>query len=581
AIVLVGSDVDAQATPCEKYLLQTWPSTGQDTMQCFVECLCSNVSRVDFSQFPDSSLELRIEDRKLVGKIHGTKSLVCDICEQLAWLGAALRENPNSSEALCFSEPMIQTSDPASEARNLPHNVTYSFQVNYLFRDFDPDTKPTYGQCWHGLFRNAVVAPGYPIPERSEYDRRGLGLEITLPMMASLTKAQFLNSFHKTPMIKSFSSLLYPTRQEHNSMTWHLIYNVDAKYMSFARGLSCFAPSFDLRRLQTGHRHFLGWCRDARLFAEALDAEYSVKYSLLPEVNEDCLLYGAIVERGRLVGVEPFQIGTKDTPAHLSRSDQDEHRRRLQWLHSQKVTFWDEEEKTGWLVDGVSALLHLLRAWIEHVRASDFGPYFLLKPECFVEAKVPYTTKSAVDLLMHEENLKLQLYHNEKTTLKDQLNRFCNHLEQMIAYHDANSHPCASAHAERTDNLEGWEFSQFVEEQDPLRPSFATLPVEGRQLADFQRSTGGVVFLGRGFGRLIQRPEPPQSHDSDGMGSSCPSFQVPQHSYYLTALASDVQDLGRTLYIKTETYTIPTGRCLSLVAVHISDERQSGRSHGA
>lgn len=285
-IVLIGLAQDAQATTCEKYMMQTWPSTGKYTMQCFVECLRSKVSRVacklhvqaftprrcsnkySVVKVPGSSLELRIEDRKVVGEIHGTKAFVSEISEQLAWLGAALQDNPKSSESLCYSEPIVQTSKPASEARNFPHNVTYSFWVRYLFKDFDLDTKHTYGQCWHGLFRNAVVVPGYPIPERSEDDRPAPGLEITLPMMAGLTRAQFLNSFHKTPMIKGFSTLLYPTRQKYASTTWHLIYNVDAKYMSFARGLSCFAPSFDLLQLvQPGHRHFLGWCRDARLFA--------------------------------------------------------------------------------------------------------------------------------------------------------------------------------------------------------------------------------------------------------------------------------------------------------------------------
>lgn len=211
-----------------------------------------------------SCLELRLEDQTIEADVKGNKAFVTEVMEQLIWLDAALRRNPVSSGLLCYSQPSLKYIGLPGKALFRAEAALHSFRVQYTTGDFNGGSS-MYGQCWHQLFRNAVVVQGYPIPSRARDDELGLGLEITIPMMAKLARAQHLNIFHGTPMIKGFSTLLYPTEQTHTSTTWHLLSNASGEHISFAAGLSCFAPTFDIDEIvKDGRRHFLGWCRDAR-----------------------------------------------------------------------------------------------------------------------------------------------------------------------------------------------------------------------------------------------------------------------------------------------------------------------------
>lgn len=219
-----------------------------------------------------SCLELRLEGQTIDADVKGNKAFVTEVMEQLIWLGAALRRNPVSLDSLCYSLPSLTYAGMTEWESIIAEDPVHSFRVQYTTGDFDGGSL-MYGQCWHQLFRNAVVVPGYPIPSRARDDELGLGLEITIPMMAKLARAQYLNIFHGTPMIKGFSTLLYPTEQTHTSTTWHLLSNASGEHISFAAGLSCFAPTFDIDEIvKDGRRHFLGWCRDARSYTGELQS---------------------------------------------------------------------------------------------------------------------------------------------------------------------------------------------------------------------------------------------------------------------------------------------------------------------
>lgn len=290
---------------------------------------------------------------------------------------------------------------------------------------------------------------------------------------------------------------------------------------------------------------------------------------MLPEVHEGCSLYGTGVTQGRPLDLGKSEIGTKDTPAHFSHLDADDHTARLQWLQAQKVVLWDEQDKRGWLVNGVSALLHLLRAWVEEIRSGDFASYFLLNPGCFTEADIPDQTASAVHFLMNERNLKLQLYRGEKTTFKDQVNRYYNLLEQMIAQHDVNSNECCPSRAKPSSErprrlLEGWSFADIIDGERSLTARVANLPIEGRTWTDFQRRACKVVLFGGGFGDLIRNSQ--ESIDCSGAHTSagpCPSMQVPKSSYYLAALVRDIPGLSQTSHAGDEKHTTHVGSGLS------------------
>jgi hypothetical protein len=62
---------------------------------------------------------------------------------------------------------------------------------------------------------------------------------------------------------------------------------------------------------------------------------------------------------------------------------------------------WDEEEKRGWLANGTSALLHLLRTSLEYNKTDKFNSAFLFKSEEMEDASITHTADSAIEVLMN------------------------------------------------------------------------------------------------------------------------------------------------------------------------------------
>ncbi|KAB8074405.1 hypothetical protein BDV29DRAFT_173691 [Aspergillus leporis] len=55
--------------------------------------------------------------------------------------------------------------------------------------------------------------------------------------------------------------------------------------------------------------------------------------------------------------------GKKDISICITR---DSYRAKLEWISKKHVVLWDVKHDRGWLVNGASALLHLVRAYLEY-----------------------------------------------------------------------------------------------------------------------------------------------------------------------------------------------------------------------
>ncbi|KAH7026264.1 uncharacterized protein B0I36DRAFT_248435 [Microdochium trichocladiopsis] len=538
-IVVVGSETNAQATTCLEYMVQTWPMTGEHTLNCFLGLLKDGSS---FSQSVGtdgiSTISMSFQSGRLTSISRGTRAFVTEISEQLVWLESAMQnhgEADNVWPVLSGFEylPKQSTEEDVGSVTPSASRLSYITAVSCgPFRVVA--TEPGEGQCWHALFRSVPIVQGFPIPKRLEHES---GLELSLDLMASWAQARYFNVFRQTPMIKGFSSLLYPTKQSAGSTTWHLRFNEDGSHISFMEGISCYAPTLDIPAVSQG-RHILGWCKKAEFYAGAPDAMYAVDDSMLPAADANCVLGGANIHQGTLLKQGNFQLGVKDVPTRLGRFGSDPYSRCLQWLHAQRVVLWDEADKRGWLINGVSALLHLLRAYIAFTSESDFGAEFLLNGHSLAESADPHSARAAVEVLMNEHNRNLKLFPHEPEQLKDQVEHLFNILEQMIAHQGAIHEQCLVMPGSELSRkrVEGWDFSEFAQGRDPIDAWSAEIPVVGRSWIDLVRSIGAVVLFGRGFGDLI-RP----------VHSTVPCLwdQVPHGSYYLTSLVRDIQGLGQ------------------------------------
>lgn len=198
-----------------------------------------------------TGLEISLHDSTVLVEATGVEPILAEIGEQLAWLGAACRASPKDWMAYSTAQ------------------ITLLESSNLLFRlDFLIDDLPHHGEhepeqngsCWHSLFRNPVIAKGYPVLARNHQEK---GLEIPLNMMAQLGEASRATEFDGSLVIKGFSTMFVPTERTGNSMLWHFLYEENQSrisYLSARRHLSN-QPLIDTVDFLSSNptRNFLGW----------------------------------------------------------------------------------------------------------------------------------------------------------------------------------------------------------------------------------------------------------------------------------------------------------------------------------
>lgn len=207
-------------------------------------------------------------------KASGISETLAEIGEQFAWLGAALRTSPSSS-GVAFCTPSLHVSTPSATEKyfdiRLSQTPCNAFcDIRFRLHTGEPPTERPRGQCWHGLFNHPVVVDGFPIPHRSEANT---GLEIPLNMMAKLTQTWRINIFAEKVVIKGFSTMLIPVKQNHDILIWHLLYNKDGSRISYLA--SSQSPEGCLSNDDIGaFRHVVGWCSDVQYYAGEVNLRY-------------------------------------------------------------------------------------------------------------------------------------------------------------------------------------------------------------------------------------------------------------------------------------------------------------------
>lgn len=275
-LTLTGSVTDAQILPCAEYLLQTWPTTGPTILELLEHALVAGnevSSRFLFQGFQPLSYPVltknfigELKDSSLVSclfnysqlqvKVNGTADSIATVGEQIIWLGASLRQSCSES-GLATCRPRVQLTGPTAAGAPTTCHVEFSVEQNTT------GSQEHAGQCWHQIFRNPVIAIGYPIPRRTRY---GSGLEMPLNVMAGLTGCPRINQYMGRHFLKGFSTALVPTKKTKDAVLWHLYYTEDGSRL----------PYPDMGHMENFHiglgeltraRHIVGWCSNAQFFA--------------------------------------------------------------------------------------------------------------------------------------------------------------------------------------------------------------------------------------------------------------------------------------------------------------------------
>ena len=492
-ITLTGHGNNLQAATCEKYLEQTWPHSGTAILELIQRAVGSKEggSEMQTTLSDKTELIVALVDGQLILDAAGNVFSVAEVAEQVAWIGAALRSSPSDDEAAHVSARVLDLSLSGTSASGNVDTTTASCRIEFDTELLHDSEIASAGKCWRGMFGNPVVVRGFPIPRRADADT---GLEVPLDMVAGLTNCRRVVNFAGVTFIKGFAAMLTAVKVVGNMVYWHLCYNADGGYMSYGDFdvSSCSEPHTLSLDSISRSRHIVGWSDNVRNYAGMMtdpnfspislpppadfriagapDAEYAIEETDLPKPSSGCVLEKVTVSGSAIPFITPgasFLVGVKDKPLHLGFGSGDDYMGNLITVGKRHVVFYDTEEKRAWLVDGASAVLHLLRAYLKFYAEDDvLGRYFTYSHGDIEEARpcVAYTgAKAAYEILTNEKNQSLPLYpkksamSEEKTTrlgskldedtitvkvtnshftLGERVEQICHILLQIAAYHD-------------------------------------------------------------------------------------------------------------------------------------------------
>ena len=222
-------------------------------------------------------------------------------------------------------------------------------------------------------------------------------------------------------------------------------------------------------------------------------------------------------------------VGKCDRPFPLA--SQDSYIAQLDHIAQEHVIIYDLDERCAWLIDGASALLHLVRASLQRDAEGLFKSRFLFDDRKFKEPTQQYSGRAAaIEALTDESNQALKIFPNppkrrwEKkkegsritTTeiieesfecLQDRVERIVHILDQAFTHQkDTNSQDGIGFRVSTTQRrlLEGFDFHDIVSNKNSIQPYFTKLKHSGKGWVDFSRAIHAVTLFGRGFGQLIK-----------------------------------------------------------------------------
>ena len=295
-LCLTGGQVNAQATTCEDYMEEVWPNYGLqiiNTLQGALESMprsstldtdrCKVLFLFNFRPFWLRNLTSTVNMTCTVGRLwvvfditSSDRDQIIQTIAQITWLGAALQESPHPKAPMAYvsaniqnhpAEPSRSDDDETSETR-LVFSIIYHFKIPTRANE----QLHAQGCCWYSLFQKPVIVQDFPIAKRDHNER---GLEISLPVMADLGRADYWTEFGGTSVLKGFSTMFALVKYTgDHSRVWHFFYSPSRGRISYTKALvrgksdvlakcSLLKSPWQVSQDMTA-RNFVGWTTSVR-----------------------------------------------------------------------------------------------------------------------------------------------------------------------------------------------------------------------------------------------------------------------------------------------------------------------------
>lgn len=207
----------------------------------------------------ETELQITLLPQKTAVTACGDQAALLELCEQLAWLGAALRPSP-ISHGVSVATPQVQVWKDDTGDGDKPKVLAHiGFSMSPVVHH---DTSAQLnGACWHSIFLNPVIVEGFPIPTRHEEQQ---GLEIPMELMIALAETDYATHYDETFLLKGTCTMLVPTKIK-QTIIWHFLSNSDGESMPY-HAFKERCPSWTAIN-KTSHswssisemRNFVGW----------------------------------------------------------------------------------------------------------------------------------------------------------------------------------------------------------------------------------------------------------------------------------------------------------------------------------
>ncbi|KAF5636788.1 uncharacterized protein FTJAE_5984 [Fusarium tjaetaba] len=427
-----------------------------------------------------------------------------------------------------------------------------------------PETafKPNQGFCWEQLFSSVNIIRGYPILRRSVPKS---GLEVSLRYAASIVGSSEVVQWDQRLVIKGFNMLMAATQATVDVVVWHLIVSGKPKerisYIDQRLDHIDIRPSdeMSLRHIE-GKRHIIGWCTKATDYCGHPTANHDIKPGGLPKASPSIIIDKLYIEGGSPVTAGlMIDINKKAQPFWLQREMG--YPSLLNWVKLQPIVFYDVEERRAWLVDGASALLHLVRISL-HLDINDpESAYDWVYDPIKLKDHWPGvgSRQAALQTLKNWENRALNVYIVDKhmdsngtpvtkySTFEERVKRILHSIEKLI---DRQAQAASQDGIKISQTLDprrdvfGFDIADVINPAVPIYPRIQHLNSWGHGWIDLIPTIGITALFGRGFGDLIRADEP---------DLICPSWRsVPAGKDYLAASISTMQMLHEKRLLRME-----------------------------
>ena len=445
--------------------------------------LCTQADFVTVYKDPSSRFVVEINGlgQLKVSVTINDNDFAIEIAQQLAWLGSALSTSP-FGDKVAYAKPMLSVVSDAAE-------------ITIKFKHELPHATETV--CWLPLFSGAVIAYGFPIPDRANE----IGLDISIDLLAGLSGVQHAVEFQGGVVMKGFSHLFVPIWKSNDRIQWHAISSENPDtYLTYHEGLSkCGSRALlddvtleDLKTCQT----IVGWCSVAQSRLGSGLANYeNIHYSTATDTKSPvkCAKASLGFQQFGMAALD-FEFGATEGKCHFKRDGP--YRNIVTWAEKTPVVLYDTAEQRGWLVPASEIMLHIMQCRHQKEPFEVDGKRITLDTNVAVHS-------SAKEVLL--KNMSTRLSDDEDHTFKNEIASIWSLFEFLIAENVAREQKSSGYAIKSTwgDILHGFEFNAVVEQHSPFRQKQTKLLDTNGGWPLLSQDIDALILLANGFEDII------------------------------------------------------------------------------